>query len=164
MQSRQKKQELRLAMCKRNSDGVVLSQNQECLRICKNRRDLVCRDGCNAFLDPHEQRQMQIHENVVVHGVRCNVVTLDVGGRRFTAIESHEAHYRDFFSGLSGTALTETELRVMKMKIAGFTNRQIADENFVSISAVKTHLLHAYRKITPKRVAELVKKKTRKKA
>ncbi len=148
----------RLALCKRNLEGVVLSQNKECLRLCENRGATVCLDGCSVFLSPMEQGQMQIHENVILRGECCNLVAFDIGDHRYTAIESHDSHFRELFSKLKDAALTVSEEKVMKMKIAGFTNRQIADELFVTVSTVKTHLLHAYRKITPKKVAELKKR------
>ncbi len=127
--------------------------------MCENRSSTVCLDGCNAFLSPTKQGKMQIHENVIMHGECCNLVAFDIGDHRYTAVESHESHFLEIFSKLKEMSLTTSEEKVMKMKMAGFTNRKIADELFITTSTVKTHLLHAYRKITPKKVAELKKLK-----
>jgi DNA-binding CsgD family transcriptional regulator len=43
--------------------------------------------------------------------------------------------------------LTPSELRVARMAAAGRTNRQIAEELFVTIKTVETHLRHVYQKL-----------------
>ena len=44
-------------------------------------------------------------------------------------------------------ALTPAELRVARMAAAGQTNREIAENLFVTVKAVKFHLGNAYRKL-----------------
>lgn len=44
-------------------------------------------------------------------------------------------------------ALTPGELRVARMAAAGQSNRQIAEDLFVTVKAVKYHLGNAYRKL-----------------
>lgn len=44
-------------------------------------------------------------------------------------------------------SLTPSELRVARMAAKGLENRQIAQELFVSVKTVETHLVHAYQKL-----------------
>jgi DNA-binding CsgD family transcriptional regulator len=44
-------------------------------------------------------------------------------------------------------SLTPAELRVCRLAAQGLTNRQIAQELFVTGKTVQTHLAHAYRKL-----------------
>ena len=44
-------------------------------------------------------------------------------------------------------SLTASERRVCDLAAAGRTNRQIAQDLFVTTSTVETHLRHAYRKL-----------------
>lgn len=46
--------------------------------------------------------------------------------------------------------LTERELEVLKLIAAGKSNQQIADETFVSINTIKTHVNHIYDKLDVK--------------
>ena len=43
--------------------------------------------------------------------------------------------------------LSERELEVLRLIIAGLTNREIAEELFVSLGTIKTHINHIYQKI-----------------
>jgi DNA-binding CsgD family transcriptional regulator len=50
-------------------------------------------------------------------------------------------------SSADGTRLTASERRVAELAAAGNTNRQIADQLFVTVKAVEWHLGNAYRKL-----------------
>ena len=49
---------------------------------------------------------------------------------------------------LSGVeSLTASELRVAKLAATGLTNREIAQQLFVTMKTVETHLRHCYQKL-----------------
>ena len=46
-----------------------------------------------------------------------------------------------------GDDLTETEVRVAELAVAGRSNKEIASELFMGVSTVEAHLSHVYRKL-----------------
>ncbi|HEX6024635.1 MAG TPA: response regulator transcription factor, partial [Solirubrobacter sp.] len=52
-------------------------------------------------------------------------------------------------------SLTPTELKVAELVAQGLTNRQIAEQMFISPATVKTHLDHAFSKLDVRNRAEL---------
>jgi LuxR family maltose regulon positive regulatory protein len=43
--------------------------------------------------------------------------------------------------------LSERELEVLRLIVAGFTNREIAEQLIVSLGTIKTHINHIYQKL-----------------
>jgi len=58
--------------------------------------------------------------------------------------------------GAAPDQLTPQETQVVRLARAGRTNRQIAQELFLSVNTVETHLAHAYRKLGIRRRWELI--------
>lgn len=54
--------------------------------------------------------------------------------------------------------LTERELEVLRLLAAGCTNDEIADQLFISINTVKTHVSNLYLKLEVKRRTEAIRK------
>ena len=52
--------------------------------------------------------------------------------------------------------LTQAELRIFKLVLAGYTNKQIAEEVFISEKTVKFHLYKVFRKLSVKSRSELI--------
>jgi len=52
--------------------------------------------------------------------------------------------------------ITKTEFKIIKLILMGMTNKEIADELYVSEQTVKSHLYKAYKKLTVKNRTELV--------
>lgn len=52
--------------------------------------------------------------------------------------------------------LTETEIKIIKLLLTGMTNREIADELYISEKTVKFHLYKVFKKLTLKNRAELI--------
>jgi DNA-binding NarL/FixJ family response regulator len=59
----------------------------------------------------------------------------------------------------SGTALTETERRVVDLIAAGATNRDAAAAMFVSVRTIETHVASIYRKLGVRTRAELARRR-----
>jgi DNA-binding CsgD family transcriptional regulator len=74
----------------------------------------------------------------------CGAATLAERARS----ELHAAGGRPRTTALSGVgSLTPSELRIAKLASEGHTNRDIAQELFVTPKTVERHLGHAYRKL-----------------
>jgi len=52
--------------------------------------------------------------------------------------------------------LTETEIKIIKLVLNGMTNREIANELYISEKTVKFHLYKVFKKLTLKNRAELI--------
>lgn len=52
------------------------------------------------------------------------------------------------------TPLSEREFEMLNLMKDGKTNKQIAEESFLSVNTVKTHLLHVYEKLDAKNRTE----------
>ena len=52
--------------------------------------------------------------------------------------------------------LTETEIKIIKLLLTGLTNREIADELYISEKTVKFHLYKIFKKLTVKNRSELI--------
>jgi DNA-binding CsgD family transcriptional regulator len=146
-----------LLSCERDTQGKVLWQNASCIAFCGLREGASCSDGCSRYRAAREPGGMHIHANAVVRDACCDLVFFELENRSQTVIELHENKFHAEFSLMEGKGLSKSEKRVVKMRIAGFPASQIASELFVSLSTVKTHLLHAYQKLGPELVARLRK-------
>jgi DNA-binding CsgD family transcriptional regulator len=83
---------------------------------------------------------------------RCGAAALEERAR--TELAATGARPRSVV--LSGVdALTPSELRVAGMAAEGMTNREIAQQLYVTAKTVETHLRHAYQKLDVARRAEL---------
>ncbi|MGB2690859.1 MAG: response regulator transcription factor [Thermodesulfobacteriota bacterium] len=52
--------------------------------------------------------------------------------------------------------LTETEIKIIKLVLTGMTNRQVADDLYISEKTVKFHLYKVFKKLTLKNRSELM--------
>jgi DNA-binding CsgD family transcriptional regulator len=75
---------------------------------------------------------------------------LDLAGPQRTPAPRPAEHVRSALDRLS-----EAELRVAELAAAGHTNRQIADQLFVTVSTVEQHLTKTYRKLRVSRRTQL---------
>jgi DNA-binding CsgD family transcriptional regulator len=83
---------------------------------------------------------------------RCGARALE--GRARTELEATGARPRS--AVLSGAdSLTPSEARVARMAVEGMTNREIAQDLFVTAKTVETHLRHVYQKLGISKRAEL---------
>lgn len=64
---------------------------------------------------------------------------------------------------IAQSVLSERENDVFQLLIKGYTNQKMADELFVSVNTIKTHIAKIYSKLKVKNRAEAVRKYTEKK-
>jgi DNA-binding NarL/FixJ family response regulator len=88
----------------------------------------------------------------------------DLAPAIITAISKHKAMYTkesfnlDVINKIANQPLSKTEQQIMKLLIKGYTNQQMADECFVSINTIKTHIANIFLKFDVHSKMQLMQK------
>ena len=74
-----------------------------------------------------------------------------------TTIQKPIGNYvRELLNQVLSYQLTATEINILKLKIFGYSNLEIAKLNFIALSTVKSHLNHIFTKV-PESLASKIK-------
>lgn len=72
--------------------------------------------------------------------------------------DKSSAGFRQNTAAIRTLGLSERELEVLQLLAQGLSNQEMADALFVSISTIKTHLLHLYQKLDVTRRTQAIRK------
>ena len=155
MKHKLKKQGFHLAkgigLCVKGPEGHVLFQNKACQKLCGNRKNKICHDGCMEFYPLEDSTKTSIGSQELkcknIHGFPCDVVFANDGTYLITLLVFLEKKLERDLKFFKKFNLTPRELEVIQLTLKGKTNQQIADLLFISRSTLKTHLNNIYKKL-----------------
>ncbi|MDB9422008.1 response regulator transcription factor [Microcystis aeruginosa CS-563/04] len=99
---------------------------------------IYCTHEGNPWIDP-------AIANIVLEQVRQNVAVGGAAGVKTVAIHGVDPEYSQL---LENAPLTERELEILDLIVAGFSNAQIADRLYITIGTVKTHVRNLLNKLS----------------
>ncbi|WP_339789653.1 LuxR C-terminal-related transcriptional regulator [uncultured Imperialibacter sp.] len=79
-----------------------------------------------------------------------------IGKRRTTVIVQRKFHLNE--DELRRLEISQRELQVLQLMAEGFSNQEIADKLFISLSTVKTHTANLFSKLDSRRRTQAVQK------
>ena len=150
-----------LGVCIMNSEGVVIEQDSNCKRICGERCGSVCQDGCMKNESTHtsgESLNLGFYKSAEFEtdAGKINYVKLNDGNNITTLLFEESALLQKTVDSLKKYDLTSAELRVAEYVLRRFENKEIADELFISLPTLRTHLNNLYKKL-PEDLAKKLK-------
>lgn len=143
----------KVAICKKTTNGEVLSQNDLCVAICGHRKGKICTDNCMHEHKTRNTRKTQgtnRYENVVINGKEYDILMLDDGELLTTLLfDLTEKNKADivFFQQFN---LTEREMEIVELLMKRNSNVTIADKLCISLPTLKTHINHIFKKVPRK--------------
>jgi DNA-binding CsgD family transcriptional regulator len=101
--------------------------------------------GTSCRLMGEKEQARDLLERAAELAERCGAVRAAAWSRRDLAAMGVKASRRRPATGVA--ALTPSELRVVKIAAAGRTNKQVAQELYLTVKTVETHMAHAFQKL-----------------
>jgi DNA-binding CsgD family transcriptional regulator len=141
-----------IGLCEKNSDGVVIFQNDVCRNICGNQKGEKCNFGCMKQANTDEKKyNFSILHNIfddsekIVDAVKLNTVR-----SIYTILYDKTNMIKSLLSQIKSYHLTNTEINIYKLITMGYSNKEIASKLFVSKKTIHTHINNIYKKIPSK--------------
>lgn len=133
------------------STGVVV--------LTMHSEDKYITDAINAGANGYLLKDLSINEvvNAVRSAAKGNFTLSAAAAKRLFKKDGKNC---DNLTGIgsAGLQLTERELNIVSLVATGLTNKEIADEMYLSVSTVKNHLSNIFAKLQCSNRAELVNK------
>ena len=145
-------QSSQFAVCIKDTDGKVLTQNNPCTKICGSYADKVCDVGCMALYAEDKSQQWQnwgsrVYHNSFVHNAYYDITMLCSDEYLITVLQPLKAKYEMALSYYKDKNLSKRELEIIALLVQGLSNQVICQRLFIAKATLKTHLNNIYRKI-----------------
>lgn len=145
----------KLAICTKDFKKRVLFQNENSIQICGPMLNQQCQRACAEIYPmtaecPTLTEGMRFYKGINIENRRVDALMFNDGQTITTLIHSpadEQDKQKQQIAFLKEKGLTESEIRIMKMVVQGFTNSNIAEELFISKATLKTHLNNIYKKL-----------------
>ena len=146
-----------IGICVKDPDKKVLSQNEICLKICGQKLNEICLEGCmknyNNDVPSALSDGMTLFQNIENNGNIIDTVVIN-DGKNLTTLVYSKGHQQFMIQQnleeMKGYGLTKSELVIVGMKLNGKRNKEIAQTLFISETTLKTHLNNIYKKLPEK--------------
>lgn len=145
-----------VGICIKDKALKVEQQNDVCKMICGDQAGQVCDKGCirklksELITDQNFSAKMKMYKNTNVDNACVDSVIIRDGEKVVTLLIPIEDRISHQVEILNQYHLSRSEMNIIKKFLEGKSNHEIADELFISLSTLRTHLNHIYKKIPKK--------------
>ncbi len=140
-----------IGFCLKNLDGEVLYQNTSCQKICGDMQGSCCINNCMELYkksDKHlNQSGVQYFKGEKFNNIPCDVVLVNDGKFLITLIVKLDTKLSDYKKFFEQYKLSMREIEVLELLLLGKTNHDMAQELFLSVPTVRTHISHLREKV-----------------
>ena len=140
-----------VAVCVKDADKRVLSQNACCRKICGEQQGEKCTVGCMELYANDKTQQWKgwgsrLYRNSLLHGEFFDVTLLCTAENIVTFLQPLADKYRMAHAYYRDKGLTGRELDVVSFMVRGVSNQEICESLSISKATLRTHLNNIYRK------------------
>lgn len=143
-----------LGICVKDQNKKVISQNEQCIKLCGDRINQTCEVGCMKEYNTNMPKSfaigMTLFENVKSENGLMDTVVINDGQNLTTIAYDKTKHSEVIKKDIEKAKmydLTKSELNILELVLSGKKNREIAKELFISEATLKTHLNNIYKKL-----------------
>lgn len=139
-----------LAVCKKDSSGVVVLQNSVCKKICGDRSNQICTDGCMKHYqsaNPRDKKGTLQFKNKKMGDKKFDILMVNSGSSLLSLLYDLDKKERDDLYLYRKFNLTPRELEITLLVDQGQSNQEISSQLFISTKTVKTHINNILKKI-----------------
>jgi DNA-binding CsgD family transcriptional regulator len=127
-------------------------QNLVCENICGQLVGKVCDKGCVVKYQSGDDAlirtsDFKLFSNVQIDEHLIDCVIFENADQVITLLSDIEPHTKKQLGLLDEFKLTFTEKKIFRGYLEGFTVAQLAENNFISVSTIKTHINNVFKKI-----------------
>ncbi len=140
-----------VAVCVKDRNKCVLSQNDYCRELCGERVGEKCETGCMELYASDRTQQWKdwgsrVYKNSFLHGSFFDVTLLCTSESIITFLQPLKERYDMALAYYKERGLTKRETEVVSLTIRGVSNPEICKTLSISRATLRTHLNNIYHK------------------
>jgi DNA-binding CsgD family transcriptional regulator len=140
-----------IAVCVKDRNKRVLSQNDYCRELCGDRCGEQCEIGCMELYASDRNQQWKewgsrVYRNSFMHGGFFDVTLLCSSESLITFLQPLKDRYEMALACYRDKGLTKRETEVVSLTIRGVSNPEICKALSISKATLRTHLNNIYHK------------------
>lgn len=140
-----------LALCVKDCDARVVSQNRGCEKICGDVQGKICEKGCMTLAHRAQDHTipigMQSFPAQSLNEQTVDIVLINDGRSLITLMLPIDLDIEHQIARIASYGLSEREAEIASLVLRGKTNREISHHLQIALSTVKKHLYSIYQKI-----------------
>lgn len=141
-----------IAVCVKDRNKCVLSQNDYCRELCGDRVGELCETGCMELYASDNTQQWKdwgsrVYKNSFMHGGFFDVTLLCSAESLITFLQPLKDRYEMALAYYRDKGLTKREIEVVSLTIKGISNPEICSTLSISKATLRTHLNNVYHKL-----------------
>ena len=141
-----------MLVCVKDIDRKVLKQNAGCKRLCGDREEQVCGDGCMAVYENDDTQQWKhwgsrTYRNCRIYASYYDLTLLCSDQHLVTIMQPLEEKQAIALKYYRELGLSRRETEVITQVIAGLNNAEICEKLSISNSTLRSHLNSIYHQV-----------------